>query len=229
MVGLISASIAPGFALLTFFYLKDRFDSEPLSMVLRAFIFGALLVFPIMFIQYGFSVEDVGQHPFIQSFLLTGMLEEFFKWFIFLYVIYEHVHFDNHYDGIVYGVAISLGFASLENLLYLFANGIEYALSRAVFPVSSHALFGAIMGYYMGRNKFYPVKSYRMITVALFIPSVLHGIYDFLLQTIQSNWIYVMIPFMVFLWVFAMRRVKRANDYTEKRQVLHFQKNKKTV
>ncbi|SET89617.1 Membrane proteinase PrsW, cleaves anti-sigma factor RsiW, M82 family [Salinibacillus kushneri] len=229
MVGIISASIAPGLALLVFFYLKDRFGSEPLSMVLKSFIYGALLVFPIMFIQYAFSAEEIGQNPFVQSFFTTGMLEEFFKWFIFLYVIYQHVHFDNPYDGIVYGVSISLGFASLENLLYLLANGIEYALSRAIFPVSSHALFGVIMGYYMGKNKFNPDKSYRMILVALFMPSILHGLYDFLLQTIQSNWVYVMIPFMVFLWAFAMRRVKLANYHTENSRVLLYENHKESI
>ncbi|MRG86426.1 glutamic-type intramembrane protease PrsW [Salinibacillus xinjiangensis] len=229
MVGMISASIAPGFALLAFFYLKDRFDSEPLSMVMRAFVFGVLLVFPIMFIQYAFTAEGIGQGPLVSSFLLTGLLEEFFKWFIFLYVIYKHVHFDNHYDGIVYGVAISLGFASLENLLYLFAHGIEFAFTRAIFPVSSHALFGVIMGYYMGKTKFSKKSSSHFLIAALFIPASLHGLYDYLLITITSNWIYVMIPFMVFLWLFAMRRVKIANELTANKKVVVFEDSDKQM
>ncbi|MBB6452185.1 RsiW-degrading membrane proteinase PrsW (M82 family) [Salirhabdus euzebyi] len=211
MVGIISASIAPGLALLVFFYLKDRFDSEPFSLVFKSFALGALLVFPIMFIQYAFMVEGIGQNPIVSSFLLSGLLEEFFKWFIFLYAVYKHVSFNYHYDGIVYGVAISLGFASLENLLYLLANGIEYAIARAIFPVSSHALFGVIMGYYIGKTKFKDKNSKTMLLLAFLIPTLLHGFYDFVLETIQSNWIYVMIPFMIFLWSYSLRKVKLAN------------------
>lgn len=70
-----------------------------------------------------------------------------------MYVVYQHTEFDTHYDGIIYAVAISLGFATVENILYLLSNGIEYALTRAIFPVSSHALFGVMMGYHFGMAK----------------------------------------------------------------------------
>ena len=71
------------------------------------------------------------------------------------------MEFDEHYDGIVYGAAVSLGFATVENILYLFANGLESALGRAILPVSSHALFGVIMGYYLGKAKFSEGKEKR--------------------------------------------------------------------
>ncbi|MBO8154933.1 MAG: intramembrane metalloprotease PrsW [Bacillaceae bacterium] len=212
MISLISAGIAPGVALLAFFYLKDRFNSEPLSMVLRSFVAGGLLVFPIMFLEYTLAIEGIGQTPFVKSFFITGLLEEFFKWFIFLYTVYKHIYFDEHYDGIVYGASISLGFATVENLLYLIANGIEYAFGRAIFPVSSHALFGVIMGYYFGKSKFIHKHPKRMIALAIFFPAVLHGLYDFLLSTVTSNWLYVMVPFMVVLWIIALRKVKLANQ-----------------
>lgn len=154
MFSILSAGVAPALALMSFFYLKDRF-SEPITLIARNFIFGMLLVFPIMFIQYVFQAEGIINHPVSESFLLVGLLEEFFKWFIFMYAIYHHAEFDAHYDGIVYAVAISLGFATLENILYLFTNGINYAFIRAFFPVSSHALFGVIMGYYFGKAKIY--------------------------------------------------------------------------
>ena len=60
---------------------------------------------------------------------------------------FQHIDFDEHYDGIVYGTSLSLGFATLENILYLIGNGVEYAFMRALLPVSSHALFGVIMGF----------------------------------------------------------------------------------
>ncbi|WP_138417232.1 glutamic-type intramembrane protease PrsW [Aquibacillus sediminis] len=227
MLALLSAGIAPTLALMTFFYLKDRLDSEPVTSVLKTFIYGALLVFPIMFVQYAFLEEGIGQNPWIRSYILTALLEEFFKWFIFVYTVYKYTEFDSFYDGIIYGVSISLGFATVENLLYLFAHGIEYAFSRALFPVSSHALFGVIMGYYLGKARYSSNHPRLVMFLALFFPVLLHGSYDFILETIKSNWMYVLIPFMILLWVTGLRKVKLANlhkapqlDYLHKDQHL---------
>ncbi|SDJ67050.1 glutamic-type intramembrane protease PrsW [Sediminibacillus albus] len=219
MFAVLSAGIAPTLALMSFFYLKDRFDSEPLSMVFRTFMYGALLVFPIMFIQYAFMEEGIGQAPMIRSFLLTGLMEEFFKWFIFLYTVYKYTDFDSLYDGIIYGVAISLGFATVENLLYLLAHGVEYAFGRALFPVSSHALFGVIMGYYLGKAKFFTHNHKSTLLLALIIPVTLHGFYDFILETIPY-WIYIMTPFMIILWLLGLRKVKIANQHSSKQVVV---------
>lgn len=211
MVGLLSAGLAPAFAIMSYIYLKDRY-SEPILLIIRTFILGALLVFPIMFIQYALDTENLTNNNFIQSFLFVAFLEEFAKWFLFLFAIYHHDEFDDHYDGIVYAVSISLGFASLENILYLLTNGIEYAFLRAFFPVSSHALFGIIMGYYLGRAKLTDHHTNWNRAFALFIPIVLHGIYNYILLGFSdSQWIYIMIPFMIFLWIFALHRIKLAN------------------
>lgn len=213
MFAVFSASLAPTLALMSFFYLKDKFEAEPLSNVLRAFIYGALLVFPLMFIQYAFNAEGVGQEPFIKSFFLTGLLEEFFKWFVFIYTVYKYTKFDTVYDGIVYGVSISLGFATIENILYLFSYGVEYAFGRALFPVSSHALFGVMMGFYMGKAKLAKTTRRSSLFIGLALPVIAHGTYDFILATIQKNWVYFLIPFMILLWMYGMRKVKQANQH----------------
>ncbi|PAV29517.1 PrsW family intramembrane metalloprotease [Virgibacillus profundi] len=213
MFSILSVGIAPAFALMSFFYLKDRY-TEPLPLIIRTFLFGTILVFPIMFIQYAFSVEGLSNNNFVDSFLLIALTEEFFKWFIFLYAIYHHSEFDAHYDGIVYAVAISLGFATVENVLYLFTNGIEYAFSRALFPVSSHALFAVIMGYYFGKAKTSKSHKKRNIALAFILPYLLHGTYNYILKTVTSNWLFLLIPFMIALWVFALHRVKAANKLT---------------
>ncbi|HLS08610.1 glutamic-type intramembrane protease PrsW [Lentibacillus sp.] len=211
MLALFSAGIAPAFTLMAFFYLKDRF-TEPLSLMVKTFLFGALLVFPIMFIQYGLSAENVSNSSFIQSFFLSGLLEEFFKWFIFIYIIFHHTDFDAHYDGIVYAVSISLGFATVENILYLLTNGIDYAFSRALFPVSSHALFGVMMGYHFGKAKMGNAHKNQHILLALVVPFLLHGTYNYILNTITSDWLILLIPFMIGLWFLALHRMKSANQ-----------------
>ncbi|MFD2045884.1 glutamic-type intramembrane protease PrsW [Ornithinibacillus salinisoli] len=210
MLTILSAGIAPGLALLSFFYLKDHI-TEPITLIIRTFIFGCLLVFPIMFIQYAFSTDGI-ENYFIQSFFIVSLSEEFFKWFIFLYVIYHHTEFDAHYDGIVYAVSISLGFATVENILYLLNNGIEYAFSRALFPVSSHALFGVIMGYHFGKAKTTNRFVKWNIFLALLLPLFLHGTYNYILKGIPNNWIFLIVPFMIVLWFIGLRRVRSAHQ-----------------
>lgn len=206
MFAVISAGFAPGIALLSYFYLRDKYETEPFGMVLKTFIAGMLIVFPIMVIQYAFQSENVLQNHIAQSFLFSGGLEEFVKWFIIIYTAYHHTAFNERYDGIVYSVSVSLGFATVENILYLHSYGLHYAILRAILPVSSHALFGVIMGYYIGAAKFSGKKK-RLLCLALLLPVLLHGLYDFLLK-INTSWLYYMVPFMLFLWWYALRKVK---------------------
>ncbi|ALC81438.1 MULTISPECIES: glutamic-type intramembrane protease PrsW [Bacillus] len=210
MVAIISAGIAPGIALLLYFYLKDQYDTEPIHIVIRMFILGVLLVFPIMFIQYVLEQENVVTNKLLLSFLSSGLLEEFFKWFLLMVGIFQHVEFDDHYDGIVYGTSISLGFATLENILFLVGHGLEYAFTRALLPVSSHALFGVIMGFYIGKLKFSEKKARRKwLILSLGLPVILHGFYDYILLSLE-NWLYLMLPFMFFLWWFSLHKAKQA-------------------
>ncbi|MFE3834019.1 glutamic-type intramembrane protease PrsW [Bacillus subtilis] len=212
MFAIISAGIAPGIALLSYFYLKDQYDNEPVHMVLRSFFLGVVVVFPIMFIQYVLEKENVGGGSFFVSFLSSGFLEESLKWFILMISVYPHAHFDEHYDGIVYGTSVSLGFATLENILYLIGHGVEHAFVRALLPVSCHALIGVIMGFYLGKARFSADKArVKWLILSLVVPSLLHGSYDFIL-TALSNWIYYMLPFMVFLWWFGLRKAKKARS-----------------
>ncbi|MCM3122223.1 glutamic-type intramembrane protease PrsW [Mesobacillus sp. AQ2] len=213
MLGIVTAGVAPGLALLSYFYLKDQYDSEPLSLVFKMFIFGALLVFPLMFIQYVLAAEGLFQGDFSKAFGTVGLLEEFFKWFILYYTIFQHIAFDEHYDGIIYSVSVSLGFASAENIFYLLANGLQDAIGRALLPVSSHALFGVIMGYYIGKAKFAPDSPKKWVLLSLSVPVLLHGIYDFILMT-REDWMVLMIPFMIFLWWLGLRKVKKARVLT---------------
>lgn len=216
MLVIVSAGIAPGLALLSFFYLKDQYDQEPVLTVFKAFMFGAILTFPIMFIQYVLSVEEIGTGEIFNSFISASLLEEFFKWFILFFVIYQHADFTEPYDGIVYGASVSLGFATVENILYLLGNGLEFAFGRALLPVSSHALFGVMMGYYLGKAKF-NVNGRRQywLCYSFAAPFLLHGIYDLILHS-EETWLYYIVPFMLFLWWIGMRKVKHAHLLTKK-------------
>lgn len=215
MLNILTAGVAPGLALLIYFYLKDQYHTEPIAVVSKVFVYGALMVIPVMFFQYVLNAEGLLQATWADSFLAKGFLEELLKWGIFLLLIFGHVEFDEPYDGIVYGVAISLGFATFENILYLFSNGVEYAWGRALFPVSSHGLFGVIMGFYFGKAKFSKEKRLKYMVIALVIPFLLHGLFNYILL-IEVNWYVYLIPFMFFLWGLGLWKVKKARILTEK-------------
>lgn len=212
VLSILTAAISPGIALLSYFYLKDRYESEPIGLVIRVFLFGGLLVFPIMMLQRTLAV-GFGDNPFVFSFLLSSGIEEFFKWFVIYYVIYKHVEFDEPYDGIVYAVAVSLGFATVENVLYSLLNFSTFGnlIMRALLPVSGHALFGVMMGYHLGRAKFHPSNEKKHLLFSLSLPILYHGLFDYILLNAKSNWLWLMFPLMLFLWIRGLWKVRHAN------------------
>lgn len=210
---LLSAAIAPGLALFSYFYLRNQMATEPRKTLFRTFIFGLLITFPIMFIQYVLQEEQLITNPFLLNVVFSSTMEEFFKWFIIFAFIYRHVEFDDPYDGILYGAAASLGFATMENLLYLLTFGIDTAFMRALLPVSSHALFGVVMGYYFGKSKFTKNnRSMEYLVLSIGAPFLLHFAYNSILM-FEDYWVYLIAPFMLFLWWFALRKVKLAHEH----------------
>lgn len=220
MILLLSVAIAPGLALFSYFYLRNQISAEPSRTLFHTFIYGAILTFPILFIQHVFEIEHIFQSMFLRNVLFTSLLEEFFKWLILVMAIYQHVEFDDPYDGILYGASVSLGFATVENILYIFTFGMDTAFLRALLPVSSHAIFGVVMGYYLGRAKFALSESSKpLLFIALLAPLSLHMMYNGILSV---KWIslYFMIPFMLFLWWLCLAKVKKAHLMT----IQHFNK-----
>lgn len=215
LFSLLMAAIAPGIALLTYFYLKDKYDTEPLHLVARFFVFGIAIVFPIMIIQRGLMF-GLGDNPYVYSFVISSGVEETVKWFILYHILYNHTEFDEPYDSIVYAVAIGLGFATLENVMYALYNSMSVVslLGRGLLPVSGHALFGVIMGYYMGKAKFSINARKRrwFIICSLLLPVFWHGVYDFILNTVTQGWLWYIVPLMLFLWYGGMLKIARANS-----------------
>lgn len=214
LLSVITSAVAPGLALLTFFYLKDKYDQEPLHMVFKVFLLGLLIVFPVMIIQRGLTL-GLDSGPYVDSFLISSGVEECLKWFVLYHMIYNHTEFDEPYDGILYAVAISLGFATIENVMYAWYShaSIGPMIMRALLPVSGHAMFGVIMGYHMGRAKFSTGNRTRgILLISLLLPWLWHGIYDFILSTSANYWIWFIVPLMALLWYGGMGKVARANS-----------------
>jgi RsiW-degrading membrane proteinase PrsW (M82 family) len=209
---LLTAAIAPGLALLAYFYLKDRYELEPIPTVARMFMLGLLIVFPTMVVQRGF-VLGLGEHPILFAFGISAMIEEFIKLFLVYFLIYRSSFINSPYDGIVYATAVSLGFATMENIMFswFYQPTISTLLYRALLPVSGHALFGVVMGYYLGKAKFTPLQEKRYIGYAFLLPVFWHGSFDYILLETSTYWLWFIAPFMIILWTRGIRKVNRAN------------------
>lgn len=210
---LLLAAIAPSAALMYYFYMKDKYDKEPRRLLVKAFLLGAISVIPILMVEMSLNVFERADESLIAAgytaFIVAGLVEEAFKFMMFYLLIWRNNEFDEMYDGIVYSVFVSLGFATVENIGYVLSTGFSVALLRSITAVPAHAMFGVAMGYYLGIAKFVrqPYKS-RYFRRGLIVPVILHGIYDFILLSQRYYIMSVFVIYMIYLWKRGMRNVR---------------------
>lgn len=183
-LSLLALAVAPGLALAVFVYWKDKFEREPLRWLAFSFLLGIPAAVPAALVSLALSgllEKTVPANEFLRlgldAFLAVALVEEFFKWLFVKLFIFRRSFFDEPYDGITYAVMVSLGFATIENILYVLEGGLQMALLRMFTAIPAHAVFGVMMGYHLGMAKFIPGSSYHR-TMALTAPTLLHGFYD---------------------------------------------------
>ena len=186
-LSLFALAIAPGIAISIYIYLKDKHEKEPLKLLLISFILGALSVIPTTVLSlignyfFDFNPRSSSFYFSLLSCVVgIGLIEEYSKFIFVRYYTYKKEDFNEPFDGIVYCVMVSMGFATIENILYVYDGGQTVAFTRMFTAVPMHAIFAIIMGYYMGIQKFYDKKSYALI--GLLYASILHGVYDFVIM-----------------------------------------------
>jgi len=212
---LFRLAVAPVIIILFYIYFRDKYEKEPVILLLTGVFFGIVTAFPIIFFENfidGFSPSGGYAEAFFNSFCVAAFVEEFFKFIVLLFLIGRNKNFNEPYDGIAYSVFISLGFAGFENVLYVFnpnTGGLETALLRAVLSVPGHALFAVFMGYYFSMAKFIGRKKTLMLFSAFFIPFILHGTYDFILLADIPLYFIPFSVFIAFLWVGGFIKIKK--------------------
>jgi len=215
-MNLIILALAPVAIIAGYIYFRDKYEKEPIKLLLLALLLGGLTVIPILFVEQFFH-QYTELFPKIISaawnaFVVAAFSEELFKFLALFLLIWKNPEFNEKFDGIVYAVFISLGFAAVENVLYVLGGGIGTGIMRAITAVPAHAIFGVTMGFYFGLAKFYPQKRNQLLVKAFFFPIALHGIYDFILMT-GIQWLTgVFFLFVIFLYVFALKRLKKLSD-----------------
>lgn len=176
------SAIVPSLILMAFFHRRDVFP-EPPRVLWTTFGLGFLITIPVLAVAWPLDgwvgrVESPLAYGFASAFFVAAIPEELFKFLVLWRYAARHTAFDEPMDGIVYGVAASLGFATLENILYVADGGAPVAILRALTAVPGHAFLGAIMGYLVGQAKFDEGRRRQYLTRALAIPMLLHGAYD---------------------------------------------------
>jgi len=202
---LLLSAVAPSMALLYYFYLRDKYEREPRQMLFRAFLLGSIAVVPVIFFELKLNIFELVESDLLgasyTAFVVAGLVEEGFKFLIFRLFFWKNKNFNEMYDGIVYSVFISLGFATTENIGYVLLSGFHTAFVRSITAVPAHALFGVAMGYYFGKAKFLKKKGgLGYLTLAFLIPILLHGVYDFILFAQSMELMLLFIPYMLYLW-----------------------------
>ena len=192
---ILLVALAPIAILAYYIYRRDKFQKEPVKELLKAFGMGILSVpvsllisTPLEFAGF-YSMETQTLLDAVKlSFLGAAIPEEIAKFLMLWLFVRKSRCFDENVDGIVYASVVSLGFAAVENILYLVTNyesWISVGITRALFSVPGHFFFGVLMGYYYSLFRFYPAAGRKVKWLVLGAPILAHGLFDTILFSVE--------------------------------------------
>lgn len=212
---LLYLATGPGIALAIFLYYSDKWEPEPRWMVIKSFLLGGVAVFPSAYIeetlQTAYHLNDTapgfGWEVLVNAFIVVALVEELFKVLLLKAFLYDDRQFNEPFDGIVYGGIMGCGFATFENVLYVFSYGQSVGLLRMVTAVPGHAFLGIIFGYFLGTAKFSP-NGKAVIFKGAALAVLLHGLYDTVVFS-QTSWSFLYLLVMVSLGIYFGLRAKK--------------------
>lgn len=223
----------PVFMLLFYFWHRDVGEKEPMDLMRKVFFYGLLITIPVGIVEgyidniFFDLVGTVNGAPpwwywFIMPFFFVALPEEFSKLYVVKKIAYDHSKFNELMDGITYCVLASMGFALLENIMYIWNYGDGVGLVRAFTAVPAHALFSGLMGFYVGRAKFAKKKEVAdlLMRKGLLVGVFFHGLYDFLLMSGYTKLMWLIIPLLIYMAIVLHHGIKKAT--AEKHEELRF-------
>lgn len=228
-----AAALVPSLLLMAYFHARDLYR-EPPAVLWKVFGLGVATLVPVVLVAWPVRLALAGvDSPLLwglaTAFLEAAVPEELLKFAVVWLYALRRPEFDEPFDGVVYGVAASLGFATLENVLYVTGTGLGVAVLRAFTAVPAHAFLGALMGYFAGRARLAGEGRRRLLVLALAVPTLLHGLYDFPILALERASeggaqpeaplvaLAALVPAIVLAeWIWAVRIVRRLRSDQER-------------
>ncbi len=187
---IFALALIPVIALLLFIYFKDKTEKEPMGLLIGLFFAGMGTSITAMILELiGESVFNLifSGVPVLNAFLLAMLVvapaEEMGKYTVLRLITWKNRNFDYSFDAIVYAVFTSLGFACIENVMYVFMNGWGTAIMRMFTAVPGHACFAVFMGFFYSKAKYASITGNKSDyskynALSMIFPIVVHGLYD---------------------------------------------------
>ena len=214
---LVAAALVPPLILLYIIYKMDKIEREPVSLLRSLFLRGVLAMFPILILELiGDRVVSIFSwsqllYLFFAYFVIPGFIEEGVKYVVVIRRAWNDPNFNYTFDAVVYAVFASLGFAAVENIMYVVTSGFSTAVVRAIFSIPGHAMFGVVMGAGLAKAKRLEVQGEIQAAEAAknrawILAAILHGLYDFLLVAFGG----VFYLYFVGLVIYIVRLLKKS-------------------
>lgn len=227
---LLILALLPVVLISWYVYWKDR-RKEPTGLLALLFGLGVLscgvtlalseVVFRIFpFMDQSTNVMNIFE-VMAYSFIGVALIEEFSKWVMVYFCGYNNKQYDEVYDGIVYAVFVSLGFAALENILYVLGNmSIGTAISRALLAVPGHACDAVFMGYYFSLAKMYKHQNnhkeeIKNLILGIVAPTIIHGFYDFCLFSGVGFLMILFFAFVIAVYIISVKKIKQLSTFSQ--------------
>ena len=225
MIILLAAAVLPAAFLLYRVYQMDAIEKEPWSILRKLLLWGALSGIPAALVEslltgvvQNLLEEGTLLYNFVFGFIVAALVEESFKFFFLYKFTFKSPHFNYRFDGVVYAVFVSMGFAILENVLYVFQGGLGVAISRALLALPLHAACGVYMGIAYGQqkvNSLYKPASFGSVARAcLPVPILIHGFYDSCAFSAEKYPIFLLafVVFVILVFILTLRQLKKASQ-----------------
>lgn len=233
---LLAAACIPSVVLLVYIYEKDKTEKEPFGLLALLFGLGCLSCLPAVILEnilpmFNIFPEGSVAFLFVENYFVVGLAEELSKFLMLFLITRKNKNFNCLFDGVIYAVVVSLGFATLENILYVLQNGMGTAVMRAITAVPGHMFDGVLMGYFytlwhlyancevvekkyfqMGLiDRLVPSKTSAgaYFALTLIVPIVVHGTYDFLVSLGSMLGILLFFGFLIFLYIYCFGKVSQ--------------------
>jgi len=214
-------TILPSLLIVTFFVKSDKFP-EPTSQIIKVFMYGLFLCIPAYLIntELGNIYANTGiSEALISSFLSAAPVEEVLKFTVLYSLVYKMKDFNEPIDGIVYGVSVSLGFATLENIYYVYVLSDYFgttsqglAILRSFSAIPAHGIFGATMGYFFMKYTF--IKKENNLALCMIVPILLHGAYNYFASSIFI----ISLLIVIISWIILLKNFSRLKKSQKKKK-----------